>query len=162
MVWLKSLAGATLLSCLAISPLSARQGAPSANGLWLSDGYGLLLEVSDQSLQAYELTSISCIVSWSAKRDPGSTGREMVFTGDNVFRLSDGPSVDVRRLHLDGTTATFSSIEPRSVRKPATTLQRTTRRRTTPSSGRPLPSSMPFSICATSIGNRSTTNSVLG
>jgi hypothetical protein len=105
MVWLKSLAGATLLSCLAISPLSARQGAPSANGLWLSDGYGLLLEVSDQSLQAYELTSISCIVSWSAKRDPGSTGREMVFTGDNVFRLSDGPSVDVRRLHLDGTTA---------------------------------------------------------
>src|SRR5580698_8661731 len=115
MVWLKKLAGATLLSCLAISPLSAQQGAASANGLWLSDGYGLLLEVSDRSLQAYELTSVSCIASWKAKRDPGSGSREMVFTGNGVFRLSDGPSAAVRRLHLDGTAATFSCIEPRSV-----------------------------------------------
>lgn len=105
MVWLKNLAAATVLSCLAISPVLAQQGDPSANGLWLSDGYGLLLEVSNQSLQAYELTSVSCIASWSAKRDPGSGGKEMAFSGDNVFRLSDGPSVDVRRLHLDGTAA---------------------------------------------------------
>jgi hypothetical protein len=105
MVWLKNFAVAILLSCLAISRLSAQQEAKSANGLWLSDGYGLLLEVSDQSLQAYELTSVSCIASWSAKRDPGSGGQELVFTGNDVFRLSNGPSADVRRLHLDGTAA---------------------------------------------------------
>jgi len=105
MVSLKNLVGATLLFFLAISPLSAQQGSASANGLWLSDGYGLLLEVSDQSLQAYELTSVSCIAGWTAKRDPGSGGREMVFSGNNIFRLSDGPSVDVRRLHPDGTAA---------------------------------------------------------
>ena len=29
----------------------------------------------------------------------------MVFTGNNVFRLSEGPSAGVRRLHLDGTAA---------------------------------------------------------
>jgi len=105
MVRLKNLVGATLLFFLAISPLSAQQGSASANGLWLSDGYGLLLEVSDQSLQAYELTSVSCIAGWTAKRDPGSGGREMAFSGNNIFRLSDGPSVDVRRLHPDGTAA---------------------------------------------------------
>jgi len=105
MVSLKNLAEVILLSCLAISRLSAQQGAAPANGLWLSDGYGLLLEVSDQGLQSYELTSVSCIAGWSAKRDPGSGGRELVFTGNDVFRLSDGPSADVRRLHLDGTAA---------------------------------------------------------
>jgi hypothetical protein len=105
MVGLKNLAAAIPLSCLAISLVSVQRGAASANSLWLSDGYGLLLEVSDRSLQAYELTSVSCIASWKAKRDPGSGSREMVFTGNGVFRLSDGPSAAVRRLHLDGTAA---------------------------------------------------------
>jgi len=106
MVCFKSFVGAVLASCLALPSLSTQQGAASANSLWLSDGYGLLLEISDHGLQAYELTSISCIATWRAERNPNSSsGREIVFTGDDVFRLSEGPSADVKRLHLDGTAA---------------------------------------------------------
>ena len=37
-------------------------------GLWLSDGYGLLVEFDDRGLRTYELTSSSCVPSRSAKR----------------------------------------------------------------------------------------------
>jgi hypothetical protein len=71
-------------------------------GFWVSDGYGLLVEVSTGGLQAFELTSISCIPGWSAKRD---SKLKDVFVGNATFHLYDGASGDMKRLHIDGTAS---------------------------------------------------------
>src|SRR5450755_1515189 len=54
-----------LLYLLTILPVQAQT---SFDGLWRSDGYGMLLEFSGDNLSAAELTSISCIPSWTARR----------------------------------------------------------------------------------------------
>jgi hypothetical protein len=78
-----------------------------ADGLWLSDGYGLLLKVDGNILQAFELTSISCLPSWSAIRDPDhARDPELVFRGDHTsVRFSIGTTADVMRMRRDGTVS---------------------------------------------------------
>jgi hypothetical protein len=84
----------------------AQKSAGPEDELWLSDGYGLLVEIRGDGLQAFELTSISCVPGWSAKREPTSgETREEVFIGNDTFRLSGGPSGDVKRLHLEGVAS---------------------------------------------------------
>jgi len=105
--------------CLA----GARDSTESDEGLWLSDGYGLLIEISKDGLQAFELTSISCIPGWNAKRAQNSSGvGESVFVGNDTFRLSDGRSRDVKRLHLEGTASDM--ILHRASARPATCSQK--------------------------------------
>ncbi len=54
----------------------ARSSSPpaqaSVDGIWRSRGYGLVLEVAGDSLQAYEVTSTTCLPSLVGKRVPGS------------------------------------------------------------------------------------------
>jgi hypothetical protein len=76
----------------------------SEKGLWLSDG--LLLEINDDEVRAFQLSSISCIPGWRARRvQKLRPGNVSVFIGNATFRLSDGPSADVKRLHVDGTVS---------------------------------------------------------
>jgi len=63
------------------------------------------LEISDSGLHTYQLTSISCIPGWTAERQNASKINESVFTGRDTVRLSDGPSEDIKHLHLDGTVS---------------------------------------------------------
>jgi len=79
----------------------------SAEGLWLSNGYGILLKVDGDTLQAFELTSISCLPSWSAVRDPNHVhGPEMVFAGERTtVRLSVGTRADLMRMRREGTVS---------------------------------------------------------
>ncbi len=115
----------TVLICvfLPASFAAARDNTGSDEGLWLSDGYGLLIEISKDGLQAFELTSISCISGWNAKRARNSSGiGDSVFVGNDTFRLSDGASSDVKRLHLEGTASDM--ILHRTSARPATCLQK--------------------------------------
>ncbi len=75
-------------------------------GLWASDGYGLVVEIGAEGLHTFELTSISCIPSWSAKRleQSGGTG-DAVFAGRETYHLLDGDSSDTKRLHMEGTVS---------------------------------------------------------
>jgi hypothetical protein len=101
----------------------AQNSAGSDEGFWFSDGYGLLIEISKDGLQVFELTSISCIPGWNAKRAQNSSGaEESVFVGNDTFRLSDGPSRDVKRLHLEG--AASDMILHRTAALPATCSQK--------------------------------------
>jgi len=78
----------------------------SEKGLWLSDGYGLLLEINDDEIRAFQLTAISCIPGWTAKREQTLRSDNVgVFIGNATFRISNGPSADVKRLHVDGTVS---------------------------------------------------------
>jgi len=97
----KGILRAAMLSCVMLLSFRAvtQTITDLETGFWISDGYGLLVEVSTGGVQAFELTSISCIPGWSAKRD---SKLKDVFLGNATFRLYDGASPDMKRLHLDG------------------------------------------------------------
>src|SRR5271169_1808649 len=110
MTWSNVPTSAILLLLALLSSLSARQRTESAGSLWLSDGYGLLLEDLGGTLQANELTSVSCMPSWSVKRVFNSNElSETVFVADDLtFRLFEGPTKDTKRLHMDGAASDIS------------------------------------------------------
>jgi hypothetical protein len=58
------------------------------NGLWISDGYGLLVEVTNDKLRTFQLTSISCLPGWSAQRNNRGGSKELIFVGyDTISSL---------------------------------------------------------------------------
>jgi Peptidase family S41/Tricorn protease C1 domain len=110
-----------VLSAVVVPANTQHSNLPNhtADGLWLSDGYGLLLEVGGSILQAFELTSISCLPSWSAMHDPNDVrGPEIVFKGDQTVRLAVGTPADVMRMRRDGTVSDVLlrrvAVRPRS------------------------------------------------
>ena len=115
---------AVLLCCVMLLSLPAStQTTEPETGFWVSDGYGLLVEVSKDGLQAFELTSISCIPGWSATRD---SRLKDVFAGNATFHLYDGASGDMKRLHLDGAASDIllrrtSALPARCAAKPDNT-----------------------------------------
>ncbi len=75
-------------------------------GLWLSDGYGLLVELDDRELRTYELTSSSCVPSRSAKRFANGGPDSVTFTsGRETTRIIRTNDENVLRMHTDGTTS---------------------------------------------------------
>lgn len=96
-----------------LSPLACAQTsptAPSLDGLWLTDGYGELVEFQGDDLRAYELTALSCIPSTKASRKTeASDAKETVFAADDgdTFRVSPATSADTRWLHEDGSVSSI-------------------------------------------------------
>jgi len=77
------------------------QSASGLDGSWRSEGYGLLVDFSGDRLTASELTSISCIASWTAVRKDHD-----VYAGDHgVVRFLRTTSTRVIRMHLEGTVS---------------------------------------------------------
>jgi hypothetical protein len=88
------------------SSFAASRDTEDKGELWISDGYGFLLEVRNDKLHTFELTSISCISGWSATKvsQPART-QGMVYAGRGQYRLLNGGSPGKKRLHLDGTAS---------------------------------------------------------
>jgi hypothetical protein len=94
--------------CAAVIAASAPVGAQSLDGRWSSEGYGLYFDVSGQTLKAFEVTSVSCIPSFTAERT--TTERN----GDVAFKVVDRPTTfvlrsasdqDRRLLHQNGSAS---------------------------------------------------------
>src|SRR5438445_12153217 len=92
----------SLCSILAFSTFGQSQ-----DGLWKSDGYGLVIEMQNESMQAFETTSISCVRSWSALRSgtPSADGAAVFQEGGRVIRIKDGGSFHTRKMHFDGNAS---------------------------------------------------------
>jgi prepilin-type processing-associated H-X9-DG protein len=74
----------SLLPLFATPPVSAS----GLDGFWLSEGYGTLLKIDGKRVQAFEVTSISCLPVWSGSRGTGDTGVEAVLQkGRSSVRL---------------------------------------------------------------------------
>lgn len=87
----------SLGSALAILPMPSPQAtARSPDGVWQSDGYGLLVEIDAAKLSTFQITSISCVPWWTAQRsDSGGNPGELVFNrGDTRIRLTPSSSGD--------------------------------------------------------------------
>src|SRR5215472_7519455 len=96
-------------AALFLFPLSAgaqvQRATESFDGLWLTDGYGELIEVQGDNLRAYEITALSCMPAAKATRRTEASN-EIVFAGeDGTLRISPGPFADTRWLHEDGGVA---------------------------------------------------------
>ncbi len=94
-----------------LRPQTATQ---SLDGLWLTDGYGALVEFLGDKLQTNEITTLSCIPSAKAARKPEiGVPNGTVFAGDDdTFRIYPGTSPDTRWVHVDGASRIFCSAAP--------------------------------------------------
>jgi hypothetical protein len=80
---------------------------PTLEGLWLSDGYGLMVELKPDELQTYELTSISCIASRHAKLSDKTEGvSAIVFvSGHSLIRITRTDDPNTLAMHTDGAAS---------------------------------------------------------
>src|SRR5262249_13428271 len=86
------------------------QAPNSLEGIWLSDGYGLLLEIKRDRIRAHQITSISCLPAWTAVRqpEPGKAG-EAAFRIEGrkatAILVTSGPSPDVKHFRIPESAA---------------------------------------------------------
>jgi hypothetical protein len=82
--------------------------AQSLDGSWSAEGYGLYFELSGPTLKAFEVTSMSCLPSFSAERSAAESN------GDDAFKVVDRPTTfilrsggnpDRRFLHMNGAAS---------------------------------------------------------
>jgi len=103
------LISATLISfslCLSGVP-QAQIETKTPEGLWLSDGYGLFVRFDDTMLHTYELTSISCIPSRTARRaeNEGRESSVLFMSGHQTTKIIPTDDPNVLRMHTDGTAS---------------------------------------------------------
>jgi len=82
--------------------------AQSLDGVWRSQGYGLVFEIEGSKLRAFEVTTRTCVPSFQAKRESGNMpDREATFrTADgDVYFIRTGGGADHKLLHNDGAVS---------------------------------------------------------
>jgi hypothetical protein len=75
----------------------------SIDGVWLTDGYGLLVAVNGSKMNVFEMTSISCLPAWTAELDLSrSTNEKTVFVRERgTVAVMPGENEDRKWMHLD-------------------------------------------------------------
>lgn len=99
--------GGDRMNVLLLAAALARQGT-SWDGIWASDGYGLIFEIQGDHLESWEVTKVSCLPSMTASSVPGPPGSLGVFRLGNrpvtLVLLPDGDAARMR-VHVNGTAS---------------------------------------------------------
>jgi hypothetical protein len=114
----RAVAGRFAIGIIACAFSAAAAAADSLDGWWVSDGYGMLLNIHGDEMDASETTTISCLPSFTAKRQAITVeGAEAVFSAapGQVFSVKPGDSAD-RKFMLPKGAA--SSIGFRRISEP--------------------------------------------
>ena len=97
------------LTFLAVTGLpSSSVQRQSLDGLWRSEGYGLMFDIQGASLKSFEVTGTTCMPGDVAQREEISiAGRETTFktTDEDVFFIRRGGTADHRLLHYVGSAS---------------------------------------------------------
>jgi len=117
-VWLYAIVFAASILFL-LPPFAPAQNHPtmvSLDGLWVTAGYGELVEIKGNDLRVYEITTLSCIPSEKASRKTeAGIADEIVFAADgDTFRIAPGPSQDTVWFHVDGAISNILLRRTRS------------------------------------------------
>jgi len=87
---------------------AGRAQAPSDSrfdGVWLTDGYGEVLELKQNALKIYEITGVSCVAAGSARRRADSKPGEALFNGSmGSLRITSGNAADSLWLYDEGVS----------------------------------------------------------
>ena len=76
------------------------------DGIWLSDGYGYVIEIEGDTLQISETTAVSCIPAMMARRRPGSAPPAFQIEGrSSQLEMLAGSSPNERRVHQAGAAS---------------------------------------------------------
>src|SRR5437763_1946990 len=92
------------LAILALLLASAHVAA-AQSGLWTSEGYGMFFDASADTLRAYEVTSVSCIPSFTAAAVPAPAGAVAAYrftTAPVTMLLLRDQSPNGLRFHMNG------------------------------------------------------------
>jgi C-terminal processing protease CtpA/Prc len=93
-----------------ISATAAR--ADPLDGWWISDGYGVLLEIKGDKIKASEITAVSCFKTWEATRQADTPeGAEAVFirkAGALTILVRPGNSADHTFFEFRGAAASVA------------------------------------------------------
>jgi Peptidase family S41/Tricorn protease C1 domain len=86
--------GRLVVSLVVVAFSVAAAAADSLDGWWASDGYGILLKIHGDEVDASETTATSCLPTFTARRQ--GMGAEAVFsiTPDEVFLVKPGSSAE--------------------------------------------------------------------
>ena len=93
-----------------LAALAPQLPAQSLEGTWRSEGYGWVFDIRGDSLQAREVTAVSCLPSFRAHRDSAPAGAVAAFTFDGsptTIQVLRGGSADQLRLHLEGSASDY-------------------------------------------------------
>jgi hypothetical protein len=101
-----------MLLGLGVDPRTTTQKTDALNGLWQSDGYGLLFEIDGDQLKAFQTTTISCLPAWTAKRQVLVVGDAeaafLIGKGDGPrILVTAGPSADWKFFQIPESAASF-------------------------------------------------------
>lgn len=115
-----------LLGTAATAYLAVRAGTPgSLEGVWRSDGYGLIVEIRRNTMRLSEVTQISCIPSATAHKllqtplgaEAAFLSRPNAMLGPRTLVIKPGASSDIKRLNQMGTASDI--VLQRIARKPS-------------------------------------------
>jgi hypothetical protein len=90
----------TFLAALGLSGSEVQK--QSLDGVWKSEGYGMVFGIQGATLKSFEVTATTCVLGGAAQRDDTSiAGREATFkaTDGDVFFIRSGGTADHRLLH---------------------------------------------------------------
>jgi hypothetical protein len=99
---------AVWLTLLSLGVFEPRLAAQSLDGNWLSEGYGYFIEIAGSTLKGTEISSVSCIPSFTGTRQAGPSGTSAVFkmtNGPGTMLVLPGNSPQEVRLHQNGTAS---------------------------------------------------------
>ena len=88
--------------------LTSSAPAQALDGVWRTQGYGLVLEIRGSTLKAFEVTATTCLPSFEATRDTATVpGREATFVTPQrqVLFVRAGGSPEQRRLRSEGAAS---------------------------------------------------------
>jgi len=99
--------GVLIWFCFWLTAAQVSAQTTRLQGSWLSDGYGLLVELNPGELHLYELTAMSCIPSRTARVSDNATGAfNVVFASGNArIRITRTDDVNTLSMHTDGAAS---------------------------------------------------------
>jgi Peptidase family S41 len=108
----------------AATTTTSTNAPPSLDGVWRTDGYGLLTDIRGDTLRRYEVTAVSCIQAGTATRRNvrGDTIRfasaavnSDLGGAEDAFDITPGPQANARWIAVDGAISRIGMLRSDSL-----------------------------------------------